>query len=105
MKEREQHLAEVAEARRRDEKELVAGINALGFNISSVFDFVNSAASYPKAIPTLLRHLDLPHDPMIREGIIRALTIKGLDSDVQETLLRHFRTETHAVVNGCLRTL
>lgn len=98
MKEREQYLAEVAEARRQDEKELVAEINALGFSISSVFDFVNSSASYLKAIPTLLRHLDVPHDPVIREGIIRALTVKGLGSDVQETLLRHFQTETHM---GC----
>lgn len=86
-----------------DQKELVAEIRELGFDIESVWDLVNNSpppslprpftGSYPAAYPVLLKHLLIPHHPRVREGIIRALTVKDGGHQVEEGLMSEFKNE------------
>jgi len=64
----EQYLAE--EAPLREE------LHALGYPVKWVWDFVNTARSYPDAIPVLIDHLRRPYSDAVREGIARALAVR-----------------------------
>ena len=55
---------------------LLADLAAVGCRVSSVWDLVNSNSSYPEAIPVLCKHLQLARHETMREGIVRALTVK-----------------------------
>lgn len=55
------------------EAPLVADVQSAGFEVESVWDLVNTAASYRPALPVLLEHLGRDYPPAIREGIARAL--------------------------------
>ena len=87
-----------------DEADLVAGIRDAGYDIDSVYDLVNNTphphlkrrflGEYPAAYPILIRHLDMPHLDRVREGIIRALTVKNGGAELENALLTHFRKET-----------
>jgi hypothetical protein len=68
---------QAAELRFRAEEEpMIADLARVGFEVGSVWDLVNTNKSYPAAIPTLLDHLRRPYHERIRNGIIRALTVK-----------------------------
>lgn len=94
IREREAQLAPVWERRHKDEAPLVQELREAGFQVESVFDFVNTAEEYAEALPILIRHLDIPHERWIREGIIRALTIKYGGLQIEEALLRQFYAES-----------
>ncbi|MDH1265780.1 hypothetical protein [Pseudomonas sp. GD03944] len=93
-----------AEALAADEQALVAAANALGYAIESVWDFVNNTprpgldspftGPYERAYPMLIEHLRQPHHPRIREGIIRALTVKDGGEAVWSALYQAFTEET-----------
>ena len=42
----------------------------------------------------LVRHLQVPHHPRVREGIIRALTVRDGGEAVWQALLYEFQRET-----------
>ena len=44
----------------------------------------------------LTRHLKIPHHPRVREGIIRALTVRDGGELVWQALLHEFQRETDA---------
>jgi len=76
---------EILEARRRlyqeDQKGLLNELSTLGFELSSIWDFVNSENSYWEAIPTLIKHLSIEHHPRVLSGILRSLAIKELSNN------------------------
>lgn len=102
-----------------DEATLVAEIREQGYNVDSVYDLVNNIphpvlerrfiGPYPKAYPVLVKHLSIPHDPAIREGVIRALTESNANEIASEALLREFESETDPnlrwVLANALRTV
>ena len=102
---------------RTDEALLVRKVRAIGYDIDSVWDLVNNAphphlsrrfvGPYSGAYSTLLKHLEQPHHPRIREGIVRALTVKDGGPQVEEALLSAFRKELDAslrlVLSNALR--
>jgi hypothetical protein len=90
---REAELTTIWEQRRQDESALVRELRESGFQIGSVYDLVNTAAEYRDALPVLVRHLDVSHTGYIREGIIRALTVKYGGLEVEAGLLRQFYAE------------
>ena len=47
-----------------------------GLRVSSVFDLVNARSKYPAAVPVLLRLLPKLKNHIVREGAVRALTVK-----------------------------
>lgn len=101
---RQKQLEEIWAIRKKDQEQLVLQIRDCGYDIESVYDLVNNAphpvlkrkfiGPYERAYPILVMHLDLPHERIIREGIIRALTVKDGGTIVEEALLRHFGSET-----------
>lgn len=59
------------------EAPIVSALAEVGENVSSVFDFVNTARPYPAALPVLIDHLQRGgYPPRIMEGIGRALAVK-----------------------------
>lgn len=61
-----------------DERELRVELGSLGFQVSSVYDFVDGVVTPPAVVPTLVKHLELPHDKRVYEGIARALSYSHL---------------------------
>jgi hypothetical protein len=98
--EREARRKEQEDQFRKEEAVLLAELKKIGFNLESVWDFVNTAEKYPSAIPVLLRHLSLPYHKRIKEGIIRALTVNYAGPDVLRELIRLFREETDGSGNS-----
>jgi hypothetical protein len=99
-------LAELGAACAADEHLLVAEIREAGYDVDSVWDLVNSAphpvlvrrfiGPYPHAYPILVRHLQVRHHPRIREGVIRALTVRDGGEMVWQALLQEFDREMSA---------
>jgi hypothetical protein len=95
-----------------DEAELVREIRGLGYNIESVYDLVNNAphpvlvhrfiGPYECAYPVLVKHLRISHHPRIREGIVRALTVRDGGPLVQQALLQEFESESDAELKWLL---
>ena len=119
---RNQELERVATIRREDERDLVQEIRGCGYEVTSVYDLVNNVinprypflpinftGSYERAYPILVKHLDLEHEFMIRQGIIRALTVKNAGAEAESALLRHFSSEkdqsTRWVIANALRVV
>src|SRR5262249_12457352 len=89
---------------RADEAVLVKRLHAIGYDVDSVWDLVNNVPDpilkgrfvgpYKRAYPVLMAHLQLRHDPRIREGIIRALTVRDGGVDLEIALLTEFKRES-----------
>lgn len=84
----EQRREEARGELRRHEQPVVSALRAAGFAVDSVWDLVNTATPYPAAIPVLLAHLPTTEHPRVREGIVRALSVKEAGNAAWEPLLR-----------------
>lgn len=118
-KRKDKELEEKATILAEDERGLIEELNALGYEIESVWDFVNSdnryeflrkfGGSYSSAYSILVNHLGVEHHPRIREGIIRALTEKDANEVASEALLTAFYQEQDTnlkwVLANALRTV
>jgi hypothetical protein len=83
-----------AEARFRVEEEpIIRDLAKAGYDVGSVYDLVNTTASYPSAIPVLLDHLSRDYHPRIRQGIGRALAVVEAQGLAGPTLLHELRLE------------
>jgi hypothetical protein len=104
MKEKEEKMNILRAKLDKDEEGLVKEIKEKGFDIASVWDLVNNfkhpfldnkfTGPYKDAYAILVDHLDKPHHPRIREGIIRALTEKDARDIAKDKLLDNFYKET-----------
>jgi hypothetical protein len=61
----------------RAEQPLLKALAAIGINVTTVYDLVNTRLAYQEALPVLLEHLQRPYPVEIREGIARALAVRG----------------------------
>jgi hypothetical protein len=91
---REAKRAEAEAKFRIEEEPIIADLAAAGFEVGSVWDLVNTNAKYPAALPVLLNHLRHTYHQRIREGIIRALTVKEARGIAGEAILDELRGET-----------
>lgn len=74
-----------------EDARIVAVLNErAGTNVRSVFDLVNSKAHYPKAIYILLAFLPSINDKWIKEGVVRALTVKEARGKADQVLVKEF---------------
>lgn len=73
-----------------DAKRIVDALQARGVSVNSVYDLVNSKSAYPRAIPVLVMHLPEVTDLSVKEGIIRALTVKEARGIAGPALIREF---------------
>ncbi|MCT3940444.1 hypothetical protein I6H88_21405 [Elizabethkingia bruuniana] len=62
---------------RKETEKLLEEIKSKGLIITNIWDLVNTKKSYPEAIESLTNHLSYPYHHKNKEGIIRALGIKG----------------------------
>jgi hypothetical protein len=91
----EQARQERAAEWRRGEAPLVEELRSVGVAVESAWNLINNAASYPKALPILLKHLQRPYPDAVREGIARALAVPEAKF-AWETLMRLYREEPEA---------
>jgi hypothetical protein len=102
-----EHDRRIEEAQREiapEEAQIAEEASHVGYAITSVWDFVNNVphpflprpfrGPYQRAYPILVRHLAVPHHPKVREGIIRALTVRDGGRVVIEALLQEFNHES-----------
>ena len=100
---RDRQVEELDRVLAADEALMVAEIRGLGYDIDSVWDLVNNTphpvlerrfiGGYEKAYPALVRHLELAHHRRIREGVIRALTVRDGGELVETALLAALHDE------------
>ncbi|MBF7074082.1 hypothetical protein ISG33_11795 [Glaciecola sp. MH2013] len=102
-----------------DERDLIEELAEAGYEVDSVWDFVNNnnryeflrkfEGNYTGAYSILVKHLDIEHHPRTREGIIRALTEKDANETAFEALLAAFYQEQDSnlkwVLANALRTV
>jgi hypothetical protein len=79
---------------RVEEEPMIDDLTKVGLNVGSVWDLVNSNKVYPTAIPILLDHLHRPYHKRIRNGIIRALTVKEAKGLIGDDILDQLTGET-----------
>lgn len=109
---RARELEAFAKVLSADEALMVAEIRGCGYDIDSVWDLVNNAphpvlerrfvGGYENAYPILVRHLRLPHHRRVREGVIRALTVRDGGDPVEAALLAALHEETDAELKWVL---
>lgn len=76
-------------------KDLQSELSALGYGFTSIWDFVNSKDVYRSALPVLLKYLPLIEDGNTKEGIIRALTIRGY-MNASQLLIKEYKKTSDA---------
>lgn len=77
---------------REDNTKVIEALRAVGIDVKSVYDLVNTKRAYPEAIPALIEMLPLVKSDRIREGIARALTIKEARPIAAGPLIKAFRS-------------
>lgn len=82
-----------AAAWREAEQPLIHELRAAGYEIETAWDLVNESEPYPKALPILLDHLSKPYPDRVREGIARALAVRGDARFAWPTLVELYRIE------------
>jgi hypothetical protein len=90
---REEQESKRLEELREEQRDLLADLNNLGVSASSVWDLVNSDEKYPAAVPLLVRHLSLPYNRPVKEGIIRALTVEYAGPAALRELLKEYQKQ------------
>ncbi|MGB7158059.1 MAG: hypothetical protein WBD40_08330 [Tepidisphaeraceae bacterium] len=96
MAEKAKRRAELEAMFDADEQPLVAALTSVGQAVTSVWDFVNTSASYPDAIPVLAEHLQRPYHFRTREGIARALSVKEARGPAARVVLKELKKMTDA---------
>ena len=91
--EQEAERREVERKLREAEAPLIDDLARAGFAVDSAWDLVNRSEPYPEALPILLRHLQLPYPDRVREGIARALAVRGDAAFAWETLVELYQDE------------
>jgi hypothetical protein len=89
--EREKELNEQEAQSRRDQAPLLKDLAGVGVRVESVWDLVNTSASYTSALPVLLDHLGRSYPVGIREGIARALAVRATRPIGWRVLVEEFR--------------
>jgi HEAT repeat protein len=74
-----------------ENKQLCSALNHVGVQIKSVYDLVNTSADYSKAIPVLIEWLPKVKSDRMKEGIARALTVKGTGKKAAHALIEEFQ--------------
>lgn len=75
---RNQLIEEHARLNASAEQPILRDLEAIGEHVSSVWDFVNTSRSYPRALPVLLKHLQRGGYPdRVMESLGRALAVRS----------------------------
>jgi len=80
---------------RRAEAPLIEELRSVGVAVKSAWDLLSTVEPYAKALPILLKHLQLPYPDAVREGIARALAVPEAKF-AWEPLIRLYQDEYEA---------
>jgi len=69
---------------------MIAELADKGIKISNIYDLVNTAESYPDAIPILLNHVTKNYHDKNKEGIIRSLAVKEAIGKASPVLIAEY---------------
>ncbi|MBM3235948.1 HEAT repeat domain-containing protein [Candidatus Poribacteria bacterium] len=83
----------------QDDLMVVKALQKVGIEVHSVYDLVNTSQSYEAAIPVLLKLLPEVKEEVIKEGIVRALTVKEARCLASRPLLNEFKLANLSQVN------
>ena len=75
--------------RASEELALLTELADAGYDLSSIWDWVNAPVYAPRALPILLRHLESAKDEKVVEGIARVLSDRRY-RDAEAALVRKF---------------
>lgn len=89
---KELELKERRRCLRIEEEPILVDLRKVGLDIESVWDLVNTSSKYTEAIPTLIKHLILPYQDVIRGGIARSLAVPEAKS-IWRTLVNEYKKE------------
>jgi hypothetical protein len=78
------------EALQRQAQPLFVELADLDIRIKSVWDLVNTSASYQEAIPVLVNHLSRPYHHRNKEGIVRALAVKEAKGLANKAVMKEY---------------
>ena len=84
---------------RVEEEPILADLRAIGWEVKSVWDLVNTSSPYPGAIPILLKHLTQAYSDRTKEGIARALAVPDA-RDAWPLLAAEYRKAPMGKENG-----
>jgi HEAT repeat protein len=76
---------------RNEDAQVAEALRRLGYDVDSVYDLVNMKSRYKDAIPVLVHYLGLVTDHGVKEGIVRALSVKEARGIAAEPLLSAFK--------------
>lgn len=76
--------------RAKEHQGLTNELADVGIDIVTIWDLVNTKSKYPKAIPILIKHLQLNYSDRVKEGIVRALTVPEAKGLVVPLLLKEY---------------
>jgi hypothetical protein len=93
------------DSRKQQDKVVVEALRKIGMRVESVYDLVNTRASYPQAIPVLVECLRIVREPVIKQGIVKALTCKEARGVSERVLLDEFRKLPASTPHGPEHTL
>lgn len=83
-----------------DEQPIVADLQRVGYEVTSVWDLHSTPRLYPKAVPVLLHHLkNVKFLPKTREGVARALSYKGAP-EILPAMIESFQRDPDSSLNG-----
>jgi hypothetical protein len=99
QQERERERNERSARLRVEEEPILVELRELGWKANSVWDLVNTSASYRESIPVLVRHLLLSYSDRTREGIARALAVPDA-REAWPTLVAEYRKAPMGEENG-----
>lgn len=77
--------------RNKQDQHVVSALRKVGVKVSSVYDLVNTQKAYPEAIPVLIHMLPTVDEDTIKEGIVRALTVKEARGIAAKPLIAEFK--------------
>jgi hypothetical protein len=77
-------------ALRQEVKPLANDLAKIGI-YADIWDLVNTSASYPDAIPILVKHLSRPYHHRNKEGIVRALAVKEAKGIANNAIMEEYR--------------
>jgi HEAT repeat protein len=72
---------------REEDQRVVAQLRQVGLDVSSVWDLVHTADDYTDAVPVLATMLSRTADYEVKEGIVRALSLKAFRAAAFEALV------------------
>lgn len=80
----------IAIERSKEHQSLTDELAEVGIKISNIYDLVNTKTKYPKAIPILIKHLQISYSDRVKEGIVRALTVPEAKGLVVPLLIKEY---------------